>query len=44
MYRENFNRVDKFTALRFAATSVLHASFADDSACLKADNVWNEGK
>jgi hypothetical protein len=40
--------VDQFTALRFMATSVAyheeHMNSADESACLMADNIWNEGK
>jgi hypothetical protein len=44
IYRENFNQVDGFTATRFPATGAYHASFADASACLTGDNVWNEGK
>jgi hypothetical protein len=36
-------------ALRFTATGVLlaargHTNFADESICLTANNVWNEGK
>jgi hypothetical protein len=49
IYRENFKRIDEFTAPRFATTGPpcgagTHASFVDDSACLTADNVCNEGK
>jgi hypothetical protein len=35
-------------ALRFTMTGALlavrHINFAIESACLMADNVWNEGK
>jgi hypothetical protein len=39
---------DALAALRFAATGASPAAkraiFVDDSVCLTADNVWNEGK
>jgi hypothetical protein len=48
IYEEFFNFGDQFTALRFIAPSAAyregHMNFADESACLMADNVWNEGK
>jgi hypothetical protein len=43
IYRDIFKAIDKFTPLRFTSREV-HANFADDSACLTADKVWNEGK
>jgi hypothetical protein len=47
MYREDFYFVDRFyySALhgdRGAACSEKHTNFADESACLTADNIRNE--
>jgi hypothetical protein len=44
-----FNFVDLFTALRFTVTGAPVAFgsiriFANESACLMADNIWNEGQ
>jgi hypothetical protein len=44
LYREFLYFLDEFTALSFTATGAPHINFADESACLMADNVWNEGK
>jgi hypothetical protein len=49
MYREYFYFVDLVhgSVLRggqCAACCKSHTNFADESACLMADNVWNEGK
>jgi hypothetical protein len=48
-YMEYFYCVDRVhgSALdgdRCAACREVHASFSDESVCLMADNVWNEGK
>jgi hypothetical protein len=45
LYRESFKQLDAFKVLGFTATGASPAAiFVDDSACLTADNVWNEGK
>jgi hypothetical protein len=41
---EFFSFVDRFTALRCTAGCEARTNFADESAFLTADNVWNEGK
>jgi hypothetical protein len=46
-YREYFYFVDRFhgSALhgcRCADCCEAHTNFADESACLTADNIWNE--
>jgi hypothetical protein len=46
---QDFKPIDELMALRFTATGArptreAHADFVSDSACLMADNIWNEGK
>jgi hypothetical protein len=47
LYKEDFCFVDRFhgSALhgeQCAACCEAHTNFTDESACLMADNVWNE--
>jgi hypothetical protein len=49
IYREDFYLVDRFNCSALhgggcAACCEEHTNFADESACLTADNVQNEGK
>jgi hypothetical protein len=43
MYREFCNFVDWFTVTG-AQPAAGHMNFADESACLMVNNIWNEGK
>jgi hypothetical protein len=40
LYREDFYLFDEFTALHYMAASA--PNFADESACLTANNIYNE--
>jgi hypothetical protein len=41
-YREDFYIVDRFHGNQCTAGWEAHMNFADKSACLTADNIWNE--